>query len=306
MAPLWVAREPLEKWISANLVLPLSLIQIIVVSSLVIRLIRLFVEIDSSQSFLLTTAIYALYLTFNTIFSRLLIAISKEFTRDGPMTLDSYFVIERIGGMILCVVVSVGANTPLSTYFAIGHFIISTAWGLLRSRLHGYLLLNKGSIFDFLQLLQPLVFRAFPLFVRASFRLCHFTTTLPERYKELVLLRKLKRSQSENFQENFHYKRISLQRQIRLLRLQPCLFSFKATLVPTSLDNPPLFDAISYTWGDTDRNHELIIDSQLMGIPKSTADIIRQRASLWRYRMLWIDAVCIDQNDKDIRTNKLE
>ena len=197
-------------------------------SSLIIRFIRLFVEIDSSHNFFLTTAIYAPYFTFNTILSGFLIAISKELTRDEPRTLDSFFVIERIGGMILCVVVFVGAYTPLPTYSTIGHFIISTAWGLLRSRVRSYLLLSKGSTFDFLQLLQPLVFQAFPLFVRASFRLYRFTTTLPERYKESVFLRKLRpRSQSENSQESFHYKLISLQRQIRLLRLKPCLFSFK-------------------------------------------------------------------------------
>lgn len=145
MAPLYFAQEALEKWISTNIALPLSLIQIIVVSSLVIRFIRLFVEIDSLRNFLLTTVIYAFYLTSSTIVSGILIAISKELTRDGPRILDSFFFVERIGGMILWVVVFVGAYTPLSTYSAIGHFIISTAWGLLRSKVHGYLLLNKGS-----------------------------------------------------------------------------------------------------------------------------------------------------------------
>ena len=66
------------------------------------------------------------------------------------------------------------------------------------------------------------------------------------------------------------------------------------------LDDNPSFEALSYTWGDADDPRTIQIDSHLVSI---TANLevalrnLRHNPGVQPYRVLWVDAVCINQLD---------
>lgn len=69
--------------------------------------------------------------------------------------------------------------------------------------------------------------------------------------------------------------------------------------ITTPIDEAPLYEALSYEWGPTERQKDIMMDGR----------VVRVRRNLWHAlrairfhargqpRMLWIDAICIDQCD---------
>ena len=75
-------------------------------------------------------------------------------------------------------------------------------------------------------------------------------------------------------------------------------FTFK--FIPAYLDDeaPYLFTAISYTWGDPYANSQsLLVDDIELTIPQSSAAVIRHFTKCFEDFTIWIDAVCINQED---------
>jgi hypothetical protein len=73
-------------------------------------------------------------------------------------------------------------------------------------------------------------------------------------------------------------------------------------LVPTSLATGPSYQAVSHAWAHDEDNEELLCDGQVLHIGKSLKDML----SHLRYRdeiaILWIDSICINQQDPDERS----
>ncbi|KAK4115532.1 hypothetical protein N656DRAFT_795261 [Canariomyces notabilis] len=99
----------------------------------------------------------------------------------------------------------------------------------------------------------------------------------------------------------YRYQKITSPRTIRLLKIQPRLFGLSFSLVNYQLDtdNPASYEAVSYRWGSGERTRIVEIDGKVLPIPASAYDILWGRASVWRTRLMWIDAICINQDDKD-------
>ena len=70
-------------------------------------------------------------------------------------------------------------------------------------------------------------------------------------------------------------------------------------LLHVSLDQqpPPPFEAVSYVWGDSTRTHVVQVDGAAMPITASVRAILEQKASISKAKTVWIDAVCINQDD---------
>ncbi|KAI0127002.1 heterokaryon incompatibility protein-domain-containing protein [Xylariales sp. AK1849] len=93
--------------------------------------------------------------------------------------------------------------------------------------------------------------------------------------------------------------------EIRLLQLQRRFWIFedniKTTIIHCRLDSAPNYEAISYHWGSNERTDEILIYDR--GVPmrfpvtKSAFDLLLARRSIWRKRTIWIDAICINQNN---------
>lgn len=106
-------------------------------------------------------------------------------------------------------------------------------------------------------------------------------------------------------QQRYKYLPLESHNHIRLIKLFPGRLSdpLVCTLVHVDLESAPKFEAISYFWG-TDRSARLYVshgsEGELFVLEKVTTSL---EAALTRFRrsnecrLLWADAVCINQED---------
>ncbi|KAH7082693.1 heterokaryon incompatibility protein-domain-containing protein [Paraphoma chrysanthemicola] len=119
----------------------------------------------------------------------------------------------------------------------------------------------------------------------------------------------------------YHYSPLHA-RQIRLLTLQSgsqseslCieiqhvdLFKVDDSLPPHRI---PLFEALSYTWGDLNDTEEIIIQDAVengrsgLNVTHNLAAALRRLRYTNRPRTLWVDAVCIDQSNLSERNEQV-
>jgi len=94
--------------------------------------------------------------------------------------------------------------------------------------------------------------------------------------------------------------------EIRFVTIQPGDWTdkIKCTLMPASLDDQPSYEALSYVWGDPNVRKDIYLN----GLPfKVTANLesALRHLRLKGERTIWIDAICINQNDLDERTSQV-
>jgi hypothetical protein len=98
----------------------------------------------------------------------------------------------------------------------------------------------------------------------------------------------------------YQYEELSSEgRWIRLLKLLPgtsddkiCLELFTA-----ELENAPSYEAISYCWGDPNDLEEVICCGNTMDITYSLYSGLERFRYPEKERILWADAICINQSD---------
>jgi hypothetical protein len=106
----------------------------------------------------------------------------------------------------------------------------------------------------------------------------------------------------------FKYQAIKLDKGIRLVTLHRRLpwLQVHIGLEEVSLDSAPPYEAISYTWGE---NPKMIKKIFVNGLPfyttPSTFNVLRTRSSPWKTRVLWIDSICINQDDLEERSSQV-
>ena len=101
--------------------------------------------------------------------------------------------------------------------------------------------------------------------------------------------------------------------EIRLLTLVPGKFSepVRVTLQITPFDpnEPPVYEALSYTWGSTDVPVPLAIGqstNETISITRNLAAALPHLRYRNRPRILWIDAICINQLDLAERSEQVQ
>lgn len=101
--------------------------------------------------------------------------------------------------------------------------------------------------------------------------------------------------------------------EIRLLVLQPGQDDedIRCTLINTSLDNLPPFDAISYTWADSkgtqDRSFRVHCGPLQLPVPVTAncETMLRRMRLPSLKRLVWVDAICIDQASVQARNHQV-
>lgn len=103
-------------------------------------------------------------------------------------------------------------------------------------------------------------------------------------------------------------------RQIRLLHLArreeicngktieeilSCTFSI------VSLDDHPEYEALSYVWGDPLKEKRILINNEPVGITRNLHEALHTLQLAEKERILWVDAVCINQADDAERTTQV-
>ncbi|VUC33479.1 unnamed protein product [Clonostachys rosea] len=102
-------------------------------------------------------------------------------------------------------------------------------------------------------------------------------------------------------QDSFSYKPVdSGNAEIRLLILHPSArhdADIVCDLQPVSLRDNPKFEALSYTWGDDSADKDVILNGGIFRIRENAAAALRSLRWKVRRRRVWIDAICINQDD---------
>ena len=99
--------------------------------------------------------------------------------------------------------------------------------------------------------------------------------------------------------DDFAYEARLTEGEIRILILEPGVFDevLRCTLLVTSLDNAPYFEAISYVWENQERSSELLCHDKSMHVTPSLALILRRMRLETQSRAIWADSICINQRD---------
>lgn len=74
-------------------------------------------------------------------------------------------------------------------------------------------------------------------------------------------------------------------------------------------DNVPEFEALSYAWGSTENALEILVvdasGSQVLIVTRNLYDALQHLRHETRPRVLWIDAICIDQQNIPERSSQI-
>jgi hypothetical protein len=89
--------------------------------------------------------------------------------------------------------------------------------------------------------------------------------------------------------------------EFRLLELLPLPNSsqkpLQCRLKRPSLENTWKYEAISYTWGDPTPSRYIQVDGMRLHLPVNSENALRWLASPHQTRIVYMDAVCINQAD---------
>jgi hypothetical protein len=98
-------------------------------------------------------------------------------------------------------------------------------------------------------------------------------------------------------------------KEIRLLVVAPCTEDdiVSGTLKHVSLlDDPkPEFETISYCWGPAQDDVSIMLDGRMVTVPPSSEAAVRRMRLSDRSRVVWIDAICINQSSKMERSEQV-
>ena len=106
--------------------------------------------------------------------------------------------------------------------------------------------------------------------------------------------------------KTYHYDPLN-ESEFRLIRiLQKTTSNIKCEIEHHSLENPPDYIAISYAWGDADDSEKIVLEGATIPVTVSLY------GALWALRekkksvLVWVDALSIDQKNRDERTQQVQ
>ncbi|KAG9497278.1 hypothetical protein J7337_012073 [Fusarium musae] len=96
-------------------------------------------------------------------------------------------------------------------------------------------------------------------------------------------------------------------KEIRLLILEPGAREdpLECELVNAELSWRTRFEALSYAWGDDITEHELKCSGHIIGVMANLHDALLDLRLPTQRRVLWVDALCINQADNDEKSKQI-
>ncbi|KAH6716460.1 heterokaryon incompatibility protein-domain-containing protein [Leptodontidium sp. MPI-SDFR-AT-0119] len=125
----------------------------------------------------------------------------------------------------------------------------------------------------------------------------------------------LDETQRKDRHEPYTYSRLPSSRHIRLLQLEDKFETFRqwsilaGQLITVKIDEAPEYDALSYTWGTREQTVPVLIgDRRILVTPNLAVVLQYMRASKedGLKRWLWIDQICINQEDLAERAQQVQ
>lgn len=108
--------------------------------------------------------------------------------------------------------------------------------------------------------------------------------------------------------EEYQYAPLQSGRQIRIMHLEPALNfddDIHCSLHPTTLGTSS-YEALSYVWGAGTRKGRILFGDKYLEITDNLDVALRYIRTKQKPRMLWVDAICINQNDVLERNNQVQ
>ncbi len=117
-------------------------------------------------------------------------------------------------------------------------------------------------------------------------------------------------SQSSESDDPFNYRYKSLESHpkgtIRLLTLQPgSSYLIHCTTTIAHLDEEPQYKALSYIWGTEEPNRKISINGKFFRLRPNLWACLKRLQRLKDPTSIWIDAICINQNDIPERNQQI-
>ncbi|KAI8623908.1 heterokaryon incompatibility protein-domain-containing protein [Xylariaceae sp. FL1651] len=96
--------------------------------------------------------------------------------------------------------------------------------------------------------------------------------------------------------------------EIRLLVLEPGRLAapLECQLVRCKATDDVWYEALSYVWGTTPQRHMIKCNGEMVGITENLESVLRHLRHPFGRRVLWVDAICIDQNDDEERGHQVQ
>lgn len=109
---------------------------------------------------------------------------------------------------------------------------------------------------------------------------------------------------------SYHYEPLNDDlNEIRLLTLHEGHFEAEIRIsihsVPLNADSLPTYEALSYVWGSPETEVEIQVGSRSLAITKNLAEALPYLRYQDRPRVLWIDAICVNQQDLAERSRQV-
>ncbi|KAL8871036.1 MAG: hypothetical protein Q9174_003057, partial [Haloplaca sp. 1 TL-2023] len=119
-------------------------------------------------------------------------------------------------------------------------------------------------------------------------------------------------SQSQPLPEPFRYTALSAG-QFRLLRLRVwdgALGTIQADLqvvdrCTLDLEDPGRYETLSYVWGNAPADHDIRLNDHLFHITHSLWEALRVMVTKRAGKLLWVDAICINQKDSAEKSSQV-
>jgi hypothetical protein len=102
---------------------------------------------------------------------------------------------------------------------------------------------------------------------------------------------------STEMSPRYQHHRLKSSRSFRVIRLHPSSEGkpLRCDILEASLDHPPAYEALSYTWGPAEPPRNLHYDGRLLSIMTNCAGALERLRDRRKAGLFWIDSICIDQ-----------
>ncbi|TVY80478.1 Heterokaryon incompatibility protein 6 OR allele [Lachnellula suecica] len=109
---------------------------------------------------------------------------------------------------------------------------------------------------------------------------------------------------------NFEYQPLDLTSKKPSIRLAVLLpgdgdSTIRVTLIHKAFADKPVYEALSYTWGSLGGSKEIELNGKTMQVGENLFSALFHLRSKTKERVLWVDAICINQSDTEERNHQV-